>query len=45
MPGAVFLFLVHVGAESTDHAALRTILAGLREQGYGFTTAAGTVRS
>lgn len=36
-PGAIFLF--HVGAASTDHAALQQILDGLRARGYGFATA------
>ncbi len=41
-PGAIFLF--HVGAASTDAAALPDVLAGLRGRGYTFTTLAGLVR-
>jgi peptidoglycan/xylan/chitin deacetylase (PgdA/CDA1 family) len=37
VPGAIYLF--HVGAASTDHAALQRIIDGLRGRGYGFTTA------
>lgn len=33
-PGVIYLF--HVGSQSQDAAALRAIVAGLREQGYGF---------
>lgn len=35
-PGAIYLF--HVGIESQDGPALRAIIQGLREQGYGFVT-------
>lgn len=35
-PGAIFLF--HVGIESEDGPALRTVIDGLRERGYGFVT-------
>lgn len=35
-PGAVFL--LHVGAKSTDSAALPAIVSGLREAGYQFAT-------
>ena len=38
LPGAIYLF--HVGAASTDHAALQQIIDGLRAAGYGFATAA-----
>jgi peptidoglycan/xylan/chitin deacetylase (PgdA/CDA1 family) len=41
VPGAIFL--LHVGAESTDHAALQGIVDGLRARGYGFVTAAQLV--
>ena len=39
VPGAVYL--MHVGAASTDHAALQHVIDGLRAQGYSFTTADG----
>jgi peptidoglycan/xylan/chitin deacetylase (PgdA/CDA1 family) len=35
-PGAIFL--MHVGADSTDHAALLDLIVGLRAQGYGFAS-------
>ncbi|MCC6176317.1 MAG: polysaccharide deacetylase family protein [Chloroflexi bacterium] len=35
-PGAIYIF--HVGADSQDAQALGTVIAGLREQGYGFVT-------
>jgi peptidoglycan/xylan/chitin deacetylase (PgdA/CDA1 family) len=35
-PGAIFL--LHVGAKSTDFAALPAIVSGLREAGYEFAT-------
>ena len=38
VPGAIFL--LHVGAESTDHAALPRIIDGLRNRGYQFATVA-----
>jgi peptidoglycan/xylan/chitin deacetylase (PgdA/CDA1 family) len=40
-PGAIFLF--HVGAASTDAAALRGIIAGLEADGYRFLTASQLV--
>lgn len=40
-PGAILLF--HVGAQSQDVAALPSILAGLRQGGYGFGTVAEVV--
>jgi peptidoglycan/xylan/chitin deacetylase (PgdA/CDA1 family) len=39
VPGAIYL--MHVGAASTDHAALQRVIDGLRAQGYSFTTADG----
>lgn len=39
VPGAIFL--LHVGAESTDHDALQRIIDGLRARGYGFATGEG----
>jgi peptidoglycan/xylan/chitin deacetylase (PgdA/CDA1 family) len=39
VPGAIFL--LHVGAESTDHDALQRIIDGLRARGYGFATVEG----
>ena len=41
VPGAIYLF--HVGAASTDHAALPAIIDGLRARGIGFTTPAEMV--
>jgi peptidoglycan/xylan/chitin deacetylase (PgdA/CDA1 family) len=41
-PGAIYLF--HVGADSTDHAALERIVDGLRDRGYGFQSAAQLVQ-
>ena len=38
VPGAIYLF--HVGAASTDHAALPAVIDGLRARGFGFTTPA-----
>ncbi|HWL35532.1 MAG TPA: polysaccharide deacetylase family protein [Frankiaceae bacterium] len=38
-PGAILLF--HVGAASTDAAALPQVLAGLRARSYGFVTLTG----
>lgn len=38
VPGAIYLF--HVGAASTDHAALQRIIDGLTDRGYSFATAA-----
>lgn len=35
-PGAILI--MHVGAESQDAAALRRVIAGLRERGYAFVT-------
>jgi len=35
------IYVMHVGVESRDGPALPTIIAGLREQGYGFATVAG----
>jgi peptidoglycan/xylan/chitin deacetylase (PgdA/CDA1 family) len=35
-PGAIFIY--HVGSTSEDAAALRDIIHGARERGYGFTT-------
>jgi peptidoglycan-N-acetylglucosamine deacetylase len=40
-PGAIYLF--HVGAASTDHAALSRVIDGLRQRGYGFVTSAAMV--
>lgn len=40
-PGAIYLF--HVGSASADHAALQTIIDGLRARGYRFATLAGLV--
>jgi hypothetical protein len=42
-PGAIYL--LHVGAQSQDAAALATILAGLRDAGYELLTAAEIGRS
>lgn len=39
--GTIYLF--HVGAASTDAAALQPIIDGLRQRGYGFATAAALV--
>jgi peptidoglycan/xylan/chitin deacetylase (PgdA/CDA1 family) len=41
VPGAIYL--LHVGAASSDHLALQPIIDGLRARGYGFTTASGLV--
>lgn len=41
VPGAIYLF--HVGAASTDAAALPAVVAGLRARGYGFATLSGLV--
>ena len=38
-PGAIYLF--HVGSQSADHAALRRIIAGLRDRGFTFATVEG----
>jgi peptidoglycan/xylan/chitin deacetylase (PgdA/CDA1 family) len=35
------IYVMHVGVQSRDGLALPTIIAGLREQGYGFATIAG----
>ena len=40
-PGVIYLF--HVGAASTDHAALQAIVDGLRGRGLGFATVAELV--
>lgn len=40
-PGSIVLF--HVGAASTDAAALPDVVAGLRQRGYRFATLAGLV--
>lgn len=40
-PGAIYLF--HVGAASQDAAALPAVIAGLRDQGYGFGTVADLI--
>jgi hypothetical protein len=39
VPGAIFL--LHVGAESTDHDALQRIIDRLRARGFGFATVEG----
>lgn len=41
VPGAILLF--HVGSASQDAAALPSIIAGLRERGYGFGTVADLI--
>lgn len=41
VPGAIYLF--HVGAASSDHAALQHIIDGLTARGYSFATAAALV--
>jgi peptidoglycan/xylan/chitin deacetylase (PgdA/CDA1 family) len=41
VPGAIYLF--HVGAASSDHAALQRIIDGLTARGYSFATAAALV--
>ena len=41
VPGAIFL--LHVGAASTDADALPSLISGLRSAGYGFATAAALV--
>jgi peptidoglycan/xylan/chitin deacetylase (PgdA/CDA1 family) len=38
------IFLLHVGAASTDHTALPAIIDGLRSRGFAITTAAALVR-
>jgi peptidoglycan/xylan/chitin deacetylase (PgdA/CDA1 family) len=40
-PGAIYL--MHVGVASTDHAALRALIDGLRSRGYTFATASELV--
>jgi peptidoglycan-N-acetylglucosamine deacetylase len=40
-PGAIYL--LHVGSDSTDHAALQAIIDGLRARGLGFATVAELV--
>jgi peptidoglycan/xylan/chitin deacetylase (PgdA/CDA1 family) len=43
VPGAIFL--LHVGAESTDHDALQRIIDGLRARGYEFATVARLIEA
>jgi len=42
--GAGVIYLFHVGSQSQDAAALSAIIAGLREQGYGFVRVDDMVR-
>jgi peptidoglycan/xylan/chitin deacetylase (PgdA/CDA1 family) len=42
VPGAIYL--LHVGAQSTDWAALPAIVDGLREEWYGFVTVPEVIR-
>ena len=41
-PGAIYI--MHVGSQSQDAAALRQVIDGLRAQGYSFGTVADILR-